>query len=128
MTEVTVGGRRYRIDARCESSQWCARAIRVDTGDPFGVEATGASEQAAIERLVAWLTWQHDHASALDALQAAERAYHKVIADSAFSGTGDRTQNGGTRQAALQQVDAARQRLDAVRDRQPRWRAEATNF
>src|SRR6266700_87474 len=51
----------------------------------IAIECAGASELDAIDRLAAWLDWQHEHAAALEALQRAERDYHRTIAGSAFA-------------------------------------------
>jgi hypothetical protein len=60
----------------------------------------------------AWLEWQRDHAAALAALQEAQRAYHRTVVERALA----RETNV---QQALDAVDAARVRLDAVRARKP---------
>jgi hypothetical protein len=74
----------YRIVTTERDGQWIARAHDEETGDLFGVECAGPSEPAAVERLERWLDWQREHAAALEALQQAERAYHRTIAGSAF--------------------------------------------
>ena len=51
----------------------------------FGIECAAPTEAEAATRLTAWLEWQREHADALDALQQAERAYHRTIAGSAFA-------------------------------------------
>ena len=48
-------------------------------------KSTRATEAEAIARLTRWLEWQHEHATALAALQQAERDYHRTIAGSAFA-------------------------------------------
>jgi hypothetical protein len=61
----------------------------------------------------AWAGWQRDHAAALAALQEAQRAYHRVAVDSRPSAV-------GSREGALEALEAARVRLDEVRERMPR--------
>jgi hypothetical protein len=60
----------------------------------------------------AWLEWQRDHAQALAALQEAQRAYHRTVVERALA-------KPTNVQEALNAVDAARVRLDAVRARKP---------
>jgi hypothetical protein len=64
------------------------------------------------ERNDAWLAWQRDHADALAALQEAQRAYHRTVVERALA-------KATNVQEALNAVDAARVRLDAVRARKP---------
>jgi hypothetical protein len=64
------------------------------------------------ERNDAWLAWQHDHAEALAALQEAQRAYHRTVVERALA-------KATNVQEALNAVDAARVRLDAVRAQKP---------
>ena len=85
MREIRIGDRQYRIVAVERDGEWIARAEQAVTGERFGIECAGKTDTAAIESLVRWLTWQHEHASALEALQEAERAYHRTIAGSAFA-------------------------------------------
>jgi hypothetical protein len=99
--------------------RWMARAVREDTGDPFGIEFAAATEREAIERLTQWLEWQHDHASALDQLQQAERAYHRTIAGSAFANPTEGPTAVELQRDSLAAVEAARIRLDEVRARKP---------
>jgi hypothetical protein len=47
----------YRIITSERAGQWLAQAAREDTGDPFGIECAGASEQDAAERMTRWLEW-----------------------------------------------------------------------
>jgi hypothetical protein len=67
----------------------------------------------------AWLTWQYEHASALDALQQAERDYHRTIAGSAFANPTEGPTPIELQREALDAVEAARLRLDEVRGRRP---------
>jgi hypothetical protein len=97
--------------------EWQARAKRLDTGEPFGIECRGATEAEAIARMTAWVAWQQAHVEALHALQDAERAYHRVVAGSAFAGPAHA--HATERQDALAALDVARRALDAVRARRP---------
>jgi hypothetical protein len=99
--------------------RWLARAVREDTGDPFGIECAGATEQEAIERLTHWLEWQRDHAAALDVLQQAERAYHRTVSGSAFANPPEGPTAVEIQRDALAAVEAARIKLDDVRARKP---------
>jgi hypothetical protein len=99
--------------------QWMARAVREDTGDPFGIECAGATEQEAIERLTRWLTWQREHAEALDTLQQAERAYHRTISGSAFANPTEGPTSIELQRESLAAVERARIHLDDVRGRRP---------
>jgi hypothetical protein len=119
MNEITIGNSRYRIVAAEKHGVWSAHAERLDTGDPFGVEQTAATEADAIERVARWLDWQSEHAAALEALQDAERAYHRAIAGSAFASPTEGPTPIEIQKESLQQVEAARLRLDEVRERRP---------
>lgn len=109
----------YRIDTTQRDGQWIARARRVDTGDPFGIECSGPSEAEAVARLNRWLDWQREHTAALDALQQAERAYHRTIAGSAFVSATEGLSAIEMQKESLEAVEAARVRLDEVRARKP---------
>ena len=52
--------------------RWVVYAEHPDTGERFGIECSGTTEEAA-ERLWRWLEWQSEHAVALETLQEAER-------------------------------------------------------
>ena len=52
MREIRVGGRQYRIVAVERDGEWTARAEHVATGERFGIECTGQTDNWAIERLV----------------------------------------------------------------------------
>jgi hypothetical protein len=117
--ELSIGGHRYRIVAACQDGTWVAHARRVGTGDRFGTECSGATEAEAIESVARWLDWQHEHGVALDALQRAEQAYHRVIAGSAFANPTEGPTPIELQQESLQAVEAARVRLDEVRARRP---------
>lgn len=112
--QVEVGGVRYRLVAVPRDRGWQALALRIG-GHQFGPAMAGATAEEACARLERWLEWQDAHASALAALQEAERAYHRSVAGSAFGHGADDP----TRRKALDAVNQARERLDAVRLRQP---------
>jgi hypothetical protein len=109
----------YRIVAAERGGQWVAHAERIDNGDRFGIECAGRSERAAIERLNQWLAWQQEHAAALEALQAAEREYHRTIAGSAFASPTEGPSPNEMQKESLDAVEAARVRLDEIRSRRP---------
>ena len=67
----------------------------------------------------AWLEWQREHAAALEELQRAERAYHRMIAASAFASRAKGPTAGEAQRIALTAVDRARVRLDAIRVKKP---------
>jgi hypothetical protein len=99
--------------------RWVARAVREDTGDPFGIECAGATEPEAMERLTGWLDWQRQHAAALDALQQAERAYHRTVSGSAFANPTEGPTSIEMQRESLAAVERARIQLDDVRARKP---------
>jgi hypothetical protein len=79
----------------------------------------------------AWTDWQREHASALAALQDAQRAYHRAAVATSVgsqqsaggsqqSAGGSRQPAVGSREEALEALDAARVKLDEVRARMPR--------
>ena len=114
---ICIGDRHYRIVTVARDGEWAARAELVATGERFGIECSGQTDTAAIEHLAQWLNWQHEHASALDALQEAERAYHRTIAGSAFANPTEGPTAIELQKEAFNKVDAARVRLDEVRAR-----------
>ena len=67
----------------------------------------------------AWLAWQREHAAALEALQQAQRAYHRTIAGSAFASAAEGPGAAGMQKVSLDAVEAARVRLDEIRGRKP---------
>src|SRR2546428_7176613 len=85
MDDISFDHHRYRLVAVERDGQWVAHAERADSGEPFGIECVAATEAGAIARLRRWLEWQAEHAAALQALQQAERTYHRTIAGSAFA-------------------------------------------
>ena len=99
--------------------QWVARAVRDDNGDPFGIECVGDTAEAAKVRMEQWLDWQREHAAALEALQQAERAYHRTIAGSAFVSSDEGPSAIEMQKESLDAVEAARVRLDEIRARRP---------
>ena len=117
--KTTIGKLDLTLQATERDGQWVARAVRDDNGDPFGIECAGATETEAIARLARWLEWQREHTDALDALQQAERAYHRTIAGSAFSSPTEGPTALEMQKESLDLVEAARVRLDEVRGRRP---------
>ncbi|HEY2152911.1 MAG TPA: hypothetical protein VGH34_19020 [Vicinamibacterales bacterium] len=112
---VTIGATALVLRVTSSDGGFTARAERETNGDPFGIEVTAATESEAIERLSAWLEWQSEHAAALEALQAAERNYHRTIAGSAFGDSNDESVAALARRESLSSVDEARVKLDRVR-------------
>ena len=110
---------RCRIVCDERNGQWIARAYRADNADPFGIECAAATRGEAIERLERWLDWQREHAAALDALQRAERAYHRTIAGSAFASPSDGPTAIELQKESLEALEGARVRLDEIRARRP---------
>ena len=107
----------FRIETLERDGQWVARAERQDTGDRFGIECVAPSADEAAARLARWLDWQGEHSVALEALQQAERAYHRTITGDAFVSPAE----GPTelQKASLEALEAARVRLDELRARRP---------
>jgi hypothetical protein len=66
-----------------------------------------------------WLEWQREHAAALEALQQAQRAYHRTIAGSAFAGPTEGPTAIELQKESLEAVEAARLRLDEIRSKKP---------
>lgn len=117
--KTTIGGTTFIVRAVERDGQWAARAVREDNGDPFGVECTGAAEAEAVARVTRWLEWQREHTAALEALQQAERAYHRTIAGSAFASPTEGPTAIEVQKESLDLVEAARERLDEVRAQRP---------
>jgi len=80
--------------------------------------SSGGAPLDTLDTLTRWLEWQYEHTQALEALQQAERAYHRSMADAAFAIARDSNAVDGSK-ASLEQVDAARKALDDVRGRRP---------
>ena len=119
MRVLSIGEVRYRLLADERGGHWSARAEREDGGQRFGPEIAGATEGEAIDRLIAWLSWQNEHDGALAMLQDAERAYHRTIAGSAFANPTEGPTPIELQKDALDALEAARIRLDEVRARRP---------
>ena len=119
MTQISIGDARYALICDERDGQWTARVTRDGTGDPFGIECAGPTEADAVARLTRWLEWQSAHAAALEALQQAERAYHRTIAGSAFASATEGPGAVELQKEALDAVEAARLQLDDVRARKP---------
>ena len=119
MREISIGPIQYRIVTTAHDGHFLARAGRADTGDRFGIECSGATEDEAADRLSRWLEWQHEHAAALDELQRAERAYHRTIAGSAFASPTEGPSAVEMQKDSLEAVEAVRLRLDEIRARRP---------
>lgn len=116
---LRLGDVEYRLMASQRDAQWTAHAVRSDSGDEFGITCSGASADEAIASLSRWLEWQSEHAAALEALQGAERAYHRTIAGSAFANPTEGPTSVELQQESLEAVEAARVRLDEIRIRKP---------
>src|SRR5262245_39785594 len=119
MKEVTLGTRVYRIRTVQSGPDWMASAESVDTGDRFGPAEPAPTEHGAAERVERGLQWQYEHASALEALQPAESAYDRTIAGSAFANPAEEPSAIELQKESLEQLEAARLRLDEVRERRP---------
>jgi len=118
MPETNIAGTHYRIVAVRRDDRWTAHAER-EGGDRYGIEVVAATEEEALARLTRWLQWQAEHAAALAALQAAEQAYHRTIAGSAFANPTEGPSAIEIQKEALGAVEAARVRLDEVRASKP---------
>ena len=66
-----------------------------------------------------WQAWQREHTAALEALQQAQRAYHRTIAGSAFASATEGPSATEIQKESLDVVEAARVRLDEIRARRP---------
>ncbi len=66
-----------------------------------------------------WQAWQREHTAALEALQQAQRAYHRTIAGSAFASATEGPSAAEIQKESLDAVEAARVRLDEIRARRP---------
>lgn len=119
MAPIVIGDRAFRIRVAHRAGVWTAHAARADNGDRFGPGATADSEVAAVRAVVLWLEWQQEHAAALEALQSAERTYHRALAGEAFAAGGDVDASRRARRDALESMEEAQARLDVVRNRRP---------
>ena len=120
---MPAAGVSYQIAAFEQEGLWIARATRDDTGQRFGIESSGRTEREAVDRLRLWLDWQRDHTAALDALQNAERSYHRLLANRAFTGPSPDAAAAAERQRSLDALEAARVTLDRIRARRPETHA-----
>lgn len=71
-------------------------------------------------RKARWSGWQQAHQQALEELQTAEAAYHRLTAEQAF-GRGDDGVSRARKLEALARLDVLRVRLDEIRGQQPPW-------
>jgi hypothetical protein len=117
--DISIGNARYRLRAVQREGVWVAHAERIGSNERFGTECSGQSESDALDRLAQWLEWQHEHAVALEALQEAERAYHRTIAGSAFVSPVEGPSAVELQRESLEELRAAREQLDAIRQREP---------
>ncbi|MDE3156481.1 MAG: hypothetical protein KGN76_15365 [Acidobacteriota bacterium] len=115
---LSTGGATFTITARQEGREWIAEARREGRRDNHGPVFRAETPEAALDRCAAWLGWQQEHEAALVALQEAERVYQRAVAAGAFAPPGD---GPGPEVAseALQDMEAARVRLEEIRRRQP---------
>lgn len=60
--------------------------------------------------------WSAEHTAALKDLQEAQRAYHRLVTETAFVAGGEIVE---AQREALARLDEARQRLDEIRSRRP---------
>jgi hypothetical protein len=109
----------YRIETSEREGQWIARARNEENRDPFGIECAAPTQAEAVERLTRWLDWQREHSAALEALQQAERAYHRTIAGSAFASPTEGPGPIELQKESLDALEAARVHLDDIRGRKP---------
>jgi hypothetical protein len=116
--DITIDRTAFRIIVAEANGRWLAHAVREDSGERLGIEVAAGTHDEAAARLRRWLEWQREHSSALAALQAAERAYHRARTDAAFADAPD-TARGEASRISLEALDAARARLDEVRSRRP---------
>jgi hypothetical protein len=109
----------YRVRTAWKGSTWIAWAERAEDGSRFGIECEAPTAAEACARLTQWLEWQREHATALTALQQAERDYHRTIAGSAFASEAEGPSPVEMQSESLKAVEAARLRLDEIRARKP---------
>jgi hypothetical protein len=119
VADVVINGSRFHVhvERSADGLRWTAQALRED-GAAYGPRQEAWTEGAAVEQATRWLQWQADHTAALEALRAAEHAYHRARAGDAFAADGsEAARRSSERLAAL---DAARRHLDDVRLARPR--------
>jgi len=109
----------FRVITVQRGGLWFAHAERTDNGNRFGIECSSESAEAAAARLTRWLDWQREHSSALEALQQAQRAYHRTIASRAFAGPTEGAAAAELQKESLERVETARGKLDEVRALRP---------
>jgi hypothetical protein len=118
MKMIAIGAAWYTVTADLREEQWTAQALHAESGERFGIECVGATASEAIDGLTRWLTWQNEHANAMRTLQEAQQVYHRTVAASAF-GSERGSPAVDLQRESLEQVEAARVRLDEVRARRP---------
>ena len=119
MKQITIGEARYRLICHRRDGQWIAHAEREDDRRSVRHRMRGAHRGGRGRAAERWLDWQREHAAALEALQQAERAYHRTIAGSAFASPSEGPSPIELQKESLEAVEAARVRLDEVRARRP---------
>lgn len=67
-----------------------------------------------------WAGWQQAHQQALEALQQAEAAYHRLTAEQAFGRGADEAAR-QKRVDVLTRLEELRIRLDEIREQRPPW-------
>jgi hypothetical protein len=98
---------------------WTAYAVRTATGDRYGDAFTAPTEADAVAELVRWLEWQQAHSAALEALRAAERAYHRTLAAQAVAGSESDPASLQSRRESLAQLREISAALDRIREQRP---------
>jgi len=83
------------------------------------MECAGATELEAVDPCGPLARLAKRTFNALEALQQAERAYHRTIAGSAFANPSEGPTAIELQKESLEQVEAARTRLDEIRTRRP---------
>jgi hypothetical protein len=116
---VVIDGISFLVEVVERDGRWTAAARREESGDRYGPSISAATPDEAAAQLISWIGWQREHASALEALQAAEAAYQRIVAGSAFYAGPDGPPSAELRREALARVDESRARLDEVRRRRP---------
>ncbi len=112
---ICAGDRTYALDLREQGGRWTAEARHVEGGAPTGPSCDADTAERAIDQLTRWLTWQQEHRAALEHLQDAERAYHRIVTSHAFGSA----EVSDAQREALQHLEQARHTLDAIRSGQP---------
>ena len=118
---MAAPSRSHRVVTVERAGRWLAFAVDERTGDRYGVEVAGESEADVAAKLTRWLEWQGNHSAALEELQHAERAYHRVLAGSAFGDAGSAADADAVRVDTLAALERARVRLDDIRARRPEY-------